>query len=431
VSQATGLACGGTPLNPFHDLGLAILDRWRGADFDGRAFPDIAAAVLSERPPSSRVDPAEVISWVHESPTLVPQADIDSKFGQPAITVFHCEAFYIDVLFWVDGTTAIHQHRFSGAFHVMRGSSLQSRYHFTEKRRYSERLLSGKLDLLDVELLAQGDVRPIHAGSDLVHALFHLDRPSVSVVVRTPTDDLAGPQYSYSRVGLAFDPFAKSESMTRKIQTLDLLYTLGHPDFEPRARATVRGSDSFLAFRLLTYLMRRIESPERYLAFLESIRPDHEELIDALRLHAEEERRDEYIVSRRRLAKQPEHRFFLALLLNLPDRLHILDVVRRAFPFDDPADSITRWLADLAKLDAIHAWVTDTANPRLGPAPEILDVHLDQTSLEVARHLVDGISDDEVLARFEAGRDGTICADVRARCEALRRSALLRPLFTR
>ena len=118
-------------MNTFRELGLGILDRWRRADFDRDAFPDIAATALAERPPSVDVSPADVVRWVHESPTLVPQADIDSKFGQPAITVFRCEAFYIDVLFWVDGTTAIHQHRFSGAFHVMRGSSLQSRYRFT------------------------------------------------------------------------------------------------------------------------------------------------------------------------------------------------------------------------------------------------------------------------------------------------------------
>ncbi len=420
-------------MNPFHDLGLVILDRWRRADFDGRAFPDIAAAALSERRPSDHVDPADVVRWVHESPTLVPQADIDSKFGQPAITVFRCEAFYVDVLFWVDGTTAIHQHRFSGAFHVMRGSSLQSRYRFTQKRRYSERLLSGTIELLDVELLTRGDVRPIQAGSDLVHALFHLERPSVSVVVRTPSDDLSGPQYSYTRAGLAFDPFAKSEAMMRKIQTLDLLHALGDPDFEPRARATVRASDSFLAFRLLTHLMRRIESPEGYLAFLESIRPDHSELVDALKIYAREERRDEQIILRRRLAKQPEHRFFLALLLNLPDRSHILDLVRRALPLEDPADAVTRWLAEFAKLDAVHAWVTVTANPQLqGAAPEILDVPLDRTSLQVARHLLEGISDDEVAERLDAAGGGAQTdSDVLARCEALRGSALLRPLFTR
>ncbi len=419
----------------FHDIGLTILDRWQRSDFDGAAFPDIASAALSERPPSAYVDPTEVVRWVHETPALVAQADIDSKFGQPAITVFRCEAFYIDVLFWVDGTTAIHQHRFSGAFHVLGGSSLQSTFRFVKERRYSERLLAGRLELLDVELLRKGDVRAIRAGSELVHALFHLDRPSVSVVVRTPSDDLAGPQYSYSRAGLAFDPFAKTESMVRKIQTLDLLHALGDPEFESLARATVRGADSFLAFRLLTHLGKRIDAPDRYAAFLESIRPAHGALLDALKVHVEEERRDDHIISRRRLAKMPEHRFFLALLLNLPDRSHILEVVRGAFPSQPPVDTVLRWLTELAKVDAIHAWVTEASNSRLeGGAPRIVDVPLDPVSLDVARYLLEGMTDDSVVERFQRTSppvDTGTRADVLARCEALRRSLLLRPLFVR
>lgn len=419
----------------FHELGLAILDRWQRSDFDGAAFPDIATTELSRRPPSSYVDSRDVIRWVHEAPTLVAQADIDSKFGQPAITVFRCEAFYVDVLFWVDGTTAIHQHRFSGAFHVLEGSSLQSTYRFTEARRYNERLLSGRLDLLQVELLTKGDVRPIRAGAELVHALFHLDRPSVSVVVRTPSDELVGPQYSYSRAGLAFDPFAKAEAMTRKIQTLDLLHTLGDPEFESLARATVTRADSFVTFRLLTYLAKRIDDHDKYVAFLESIRPAHGALLDALKAHAEEERRDDYIIARRRLAKQADHRFFLALLLNLPDRSHILDVVRGAFPSHPPVETILRWIAELTKVDAIHAWVAEASNKRIdGGAPRIVDVAIDEASLGVARLLLEGMPDDAAADRLLVTRppaDTNARADLLAQCAALRGSLLLRPLFTR
>jgi hypothetical protein len=398
-------------LDFFNDLGTTILRHWGRADFNSRAFPDIAAAALSKRPPSAHVEPMDVIRWVHETVALVPQVGIEFTFGQPPITVFRCEEFYIDVLFWVDGTTSIHQHRFSGAFHVMAGSSLQSRFRFTPERTYSERLLSGKLELLDVELLTQGDVRPIVAGAELVHALFHLDRPSVSVVVRTPGDDLAGPQYSYSRAGLAFDPFAKSESMKRKIQTLDLLHALGDPSFEPLARATVRGADAFLAFKILTHLAKRIEGPERYLSFLESIRPAHDALVKALKVHAEYERREDYIITRRQLAKASEHRFFLALLLNLPDRGHILDVVCRAYPAQPPVDTILRWLSELAKIDTIHAWVAETSGTRVeGASSGILDVPIDEGALEAARRALEG----------EVASPGD---------HAVRSSLLLRPLF--
>jgi hypothetical protein len=405
-------------LDFFDHLGRTILDRWQRADMECAAFADIAASALADRPPASYVDPLDVVRWVHEALVLPAQGDITSEFGQPPITVFSCEHFYIDVLFWVDGTTAIHQHRFSGAFHVMQGSSLQSTYRFAPQRRFCEHLLLGKLSLERVELLTRGDVRPIVAGKDFVHSLFHLDRPAVSVVVRTRTDAFAGPQYSYTRAGLAFDPFAKPEAATRKLQTLDLLHKLGHPDFERLARQSIQQANAFLAFQLLAHLGKLLDAPGRFAALLDSIRLRHEGLSEAMRAFAEEERRDEYIARRRGLAKQPEHRFFLALLLNLASRGPILDMVRRAHPDKDPASLILEWLADFGRLDAIHAWVAETAEADVGKKDvSILDVKLDHASLALVRAFLEGredvLSDEQALARVAL----------------LQNSVLLRPLF--
>ncbi len=178
---------------------------------------------MRERPPSAEVDPFDVVRWVQEAIALVPQVNLDASFGQPPVTVFHCERFYIDVLFWVDGTTILHQHAFCGAFHVMAGRSVHSTFTFTPRHRYCQQLLSGRLDVLAVELLTKGDVRAIRAGGDFVHSLFHCDRPSVSVVVRTPLVPAAPIAYVHTRGGLAYDPFARSAAGIRKIQMLDLL----------------------------------------------------------------------------------------------------------------------------------------------------------------------------------------------------------------
>jgi hypothetical protein len=415
-------------LNFFHDLGSLLLGRWKATDFDSRVFPDLAVAALHENPPSAHVDPMDVIRWAHQTPLLVPQADIDSKFGQPAITVFRCERFYVDALFWVDGTTAIHQHGFSGAFHVMQGSSLQSTYRFTPRRTYGAHFMSGKLDLLHVDLLARGDIRPIVAGPALIHSLFHLDRPSVSVVIRTPSDAFAGPQYSYSRSGLAFDPFAKFEGTTRKAQILNLLHTLSHPEFEEMARAAVQTADAFEAFCLLTHLAKRIESLDKYRAFLGAcLHPSQLELFDALLGHAAEEKREDYIVSRRRLAKQPEHRFFLALLMNLPDRSSVFEVMHRRSPVVEPIESVLQWLRELARLDSIHSWVRSMSKTTAAPAAScILDVALTESVLAVARSLLEGASDG---ATVEALGATMAPAEILNACGALRGSSLLRPLF--
>jgi hypothetical protein len=393
----------------FQDLGLTLRERWRRANFDSRAFPDLAATALTERPPSANVDPMDVVRWVHETDALVPQADIHHKFGQPPITVFRCEEFHIDVLFWVDGTTTRHQHGFSGAFHVMDGASLESRYSFTAERRYSERLMRGRLELSGAALHGKGDVESIHAGTGFVHALFHLDRPSVSVVIRTFGDELAGPQYNYLTGGIAIDPFATSESLARKIHTLDLLREIGSAELEPLARATIRADDAFTACKLLLHLGPRMTPHDRYLAFLDSIRPAHDDLIDALALHATEDRRVRHISTHRRRVTKAEHRFFLALLMNLPSRGPILEMVRSAFPDHPPVDTVLRWVDELAKLDAIQAWVIER---RESATDTTIDVPLDGAALRVLRHSLEG-----------SPGEGGDAAD------ALERSLLLAPLL--
>ena len=40
----------------------------------------------------------------------------DNRFSNFPITVYNCPEFYIELLVWTTGTTAIHQHAFSGAF---------------------------------------------------------------------------------------------------------------------------------------------------------------------------------------------------------------------------------------------------------------------------------------------------------------------------
>ena len=100
--------------------------------------------------------------------------------------MYRGRGFYIDVLFWLDGTTNIHQHGFWGAFQVLAGSSVHCRFGFDLAEEINHRLRIGKLRLLETELLGLGAIRKILGGELFIHSLFHLDRPSVSIVIRCP-----------------------------------------------------------------------------------------------------------------------------------------------------------------------------------------------------------------------------------------------------
>src|SRR5258708_39821316 len=112
----------------FTEIGRTVLTRWKKANFSLGAFPEIACAVLNEEPPARNVDLSSLIReflLVDEQPFQT-----QSGFGEPELVVYDDPRFYIQLLFWMDGSTDIHQHKFSGAFHVLAGSSIHSQFEF-------------------------------------------------------------------------------------------------------------------------------------------------------------------------------------------------------------------------------------------------------------------------------------------------------------
>ena len=114
----------------FAELGQTVLARWKKADFSLAAFPALACKALAEKPPAKHVELSALISefLLYDAQPYQTQ----SGFGQPELVVFDDPRFYIQILFWLDGTTDIHQHMFSGAFHVMAGSSIHSTFAFVD-----------------------------------------------------------------------------------------------------------------------------------------------------------------------------------------------------------------------------------------------------------------------------------------------------------
>jgi len=149
----------------FQRLGSMVTRLWKERDYNEEDFPEVASRGLSELPPDQHVSFWDVSKWALTCERLPGQADLSAKFGQPPLTVFGGRDFRIEVLFWVQGIPAIHQHSFSGAFHVMHGSSLQSLWEFEPTEQVAMRLALGRVSLKKAELLRKGDSRPIIAGN--------------------------------------------------------------------------------------------------------------------------------------------------------------------------------------------------------------------------------------------------------------------------
>lgn len=347
-------------MKSFEDLGQAVEQRWRDANYDEHSFPEIAANELAMSNLAERVDPWEIIRWVHTSPSLPEQRDIKGRFGDPPITLFGGSRFYIDVYYWVDGTTSIHQHAFSGAFQVLLGSSIHSRYNFREEQIINEHFSVGEISLKDVELLKKGDIKKIRPGRDYIHSLFHLDRPSATITIRTESTPSAATQYDYRKPHFASDPFYRNPRMLKQLQTVSLLLAMKHKDADSFIGDLVSSSDFQTTYFVLAETYRYLRSSklealfdlstsrDRFDAILKRARGAHGALTNLVPPVLEEEERQRNIITRRNAITGEEHRFLLALLLNVPDKQRIITLIRSRFPERDPVKTVLDWVNELA-----------------------------------------------------------------------------------
>lgn len=345
----------------FTKLGREVLARWKRENFSLTAFPDIACAALEESLPSQEVDlPALIRDFLLEDEQ---PAQSSSGFGQPELIVYEHPRFYIQILFWLDGTTDIHQHEFSGAFHVLQGSSVHTHFEFENVQPVTAHFRLGDLRWKDTRLLEQGCTLPIVSGQGGIHALFHLETPSITVVVRTQSDPGTGPQFTYLPPHVGFDPVQDDALTVRRKQLLDALERIGSPEYAALVLSMLTELDLERGFFILQHAMG-------YLHFLgvwdetwEAFAWKHgEEAAALLEPSLREIIRRDGLVAMRESIDWVEHRFFLALLLTVPDRKQILDMVAQRFP-GSPLETILQWAEELTHVSEAGTWMVDARFP--------------------------------------------------------------------
>lgn len=394
------------------DMGREIARRWSVTNFDNLALPDLACEVLLSTRPAENISHEGIADWLSITDSIPAQPNIDSTFGQPPVTLFWHPRFYIEALHWLTATTQIHQHGFSGAFCVLAGSSLQSRYVFTCERRVNTHMLFGDLSLEDVSLLSQGDVRPIRSGTALIHSVFHLDFPSVTLVVRTHSDIDSKPQYNYLPPFLAVDPSFSEPLSQRRLESLEFLHRVGSARFPHNATRSLAGSDLPTTFRLLRGL-GDICDPDLMNQLLEVAKRSHGDDIDRIWACVRESQRQRVLIKARERIKSPDSRFFLALLLNVRSRQAILSAVHARYPSRDPTARLLDGCFALSRAE--------------------VGVEFDDLNKALFAHLIEGLSMDDVLTRlrtdFSPEDVDTVRPGLVAQCRTLREDSVFRHLL--
>ncbi|HEU4510493.1 MAG TPA: hypothetical protein VFR78_19820 [Pyrinomonadaceae bacterium] len=346
----------------FARLAAGVWRLWKEYQYDEAAFSDVAVRMLTEEPPADHVSFIDVTKFGLFTNPLPFQTDIDSVFGQPPLTVHWQPEFRIEVLFWRSKVIGIHQHAFSGAFHLLTGSSLHTVWDFKCEERVSSQLLLGALDLKRAELLRVGDTTAIVAGNRFIHATHHFDRPTVTVVIRTNSEKNHRPQYSYLEPFIAYDPLHGNAVVRRRLQLLQMLSATGRDkELLDAVRYLLDDVNHHYAFLYLVEAFRLIQDETKRSLLLSWAGSKHGGLVESFRVVLDTQEQRDKIWQVADESGQGDLKFFTALLRNVPRGGEILKIIRDRFPQEDPLAMIDKWKADFSRCDLSDVDLTSTS----------------------------------------------------------------------
>jgi len=337
----------------FQSLGERIERAWLCHSYNEDVFPGLALNELERDPPLRHVTPSDIIDFTFDACQPFMQPGSRELFGQPPVMVFQAARFYIEALFWLSGTTDIHEHAFSGAFSVLAGSSVHSQWRFTQERVINSRMRCGRLDRISTKILRQGDIQLIYSGGRVIHQLFHLDVPSVTIVVRTYVDRDHLPQFRYKLPGLALAYEERDSLQARRMMFIAGMARGQIAGLREYSRRLISSGDLETVFETFSTLLRHKVDSSFFTELLDAAREFHGDAMDLFKEALDGERRVRVITALRSKISAPEPRFLLALLMLMPDRDSILEAIRLQFPDTEPIDMIETWLTAISGKDII------------------------------------------------------------------------------
>lgn len=396
-------------MNIFAEIGSEIERVWHLQNYEEQVFSELAITALKQANLPQQINLASIYDWVFGENVMGYQPNLGGFGWEPKLTMFYNPRFSIELLFWLDATTTIHQHQFEGAFQVLVGSSIQREYKFEQQERINASLLLGQLTAEKTEMLRTGDVRPIRGGARFIHSVFHLDSPSVSLLIRNATGLEAIPAFSYFDPGIAINYEKVEPQLAHRLGVLEVLRRTDQPTFVKYAQSFLKDADFFATVRFLGQFGAELVSARILESMLELVSERHGANRGCMLAQALAEfNRQQSVVRLRQTISDREHRLFAAILLNAPNREGALQLLRQLESVSDPVKQMVDWVRTLA----------EQKKP---------GIDLDESALQVFDYLLHGFSADNISERRDNG--GSINNLSNADIESIRIRLAREPIF--
>ena len=245
-------------------------------------------------------------------------------------------------------------------------------------------------------------------------------RPSVTIVVRTICDEASeGPQYDYRWPGIAYHPFQRHAPTIRRLQYLRMLRALDADTARTHVCHVLASADLFLAYTLISEILLETGNSREAQNLANSCFVLSNEARLKVLLAAQNDLVSRTLINLRQSLHDANHRFLLALLLNVFDRNALLQVVAREYQDRDPVRSVIQWLREMTG----HT-------PRF---PNLLSLDFNETVFEMLELMWRGQTLHAVLAtlteRHGAEAMAGQHAPLSALFDALRECALFAQVF--
>jgi hypothetical protein len=397
-------------------LASTVESEWSRIGRRPELFSDAALRALIVAPPTSALSSQSLTDFILYNETLPVQTHWRSDFAEPSVTLHRTDSFAIEVNFWVDSTTAIHDHGFAGAFAVLEGRSIQTAWRFEQRSAPSPDVLLGEFRTDSYKLLLPGETWAILPGRTFIHSLFHISRPSATLVVRTDSGAIRFSErpFLFFPPGLGFDPFAVDQQLQKQIETIDFLRRTSGRHWDAveglieRRSLTISGLCRILVHAVESGIAGRVC---RQIAVASA--QQFAQLDGIIQRVADYLLRQRSLVRLRANVHSENGRLLLALLLLFEEREPIISVLGK-MGVTDPAHFL-----------AIETWHL------LGQVGASPDRSATGCEIEVLRLFFEGLGEDEVLRSLRNAGSDVSPAVIHEIRELIPGNPLFRSLFTR
>ncbi len=354
-------------------LGRRLLSATSGAN--SRDFADTARALLAAEKIEDYTPVRSALDWLILSEDIPRQARLDSGGGDAFITVFEKDDVFIDMHFWSNATTSVHNHPWPGAFLVLKGLSLHTTFAFAHTHAVTPHVNLGTLTPQGASIVKPGSACAIYAGSEFIHSLFHLDVPCVTLVAgrRSNTTEQ---HYTYARPGLAIQLNDKGEALRQWRCRLALALTglQGGPYAYDLAfwQQLLDGEERLsLAITLLVKLASFIQNDSEWQHTCSAFEAAWEgDASSALIACANDERLIRRLRAARLEVRKAGPRFLLACLMNIRDRAYTSRLVEEFLALRGETGTAEAamgdWASELSATSLVSAPLTPPAKLVLG-----------------------------------------------------------------